>query len=132
MSCVPPNLPSVVKEYLTSTGSLTTRLERLAKQPLTVVVQSDCVVALTHQQKTRLGLSKNRPALARCRQVLLYGNDKQAWVKAISFLPLTSLTGDLKRLKQLGNTPIGYVLFKKNRTLPHTRHYYQNQEGIGR
>lgn len=129
---LPSNLPSVVTDYLTSTGSLTARLEKLANKPIGVKVLSDRIVALSHAQKIRLGLPKNRPALARCRQVLLYGDDEQAWVQAVSLLPLSSLTGDLKRLKQLGDTPIGYVLFKKNRTLPHTRHYYQNHDGIGR
>lgn len=126
------NLPSAVVEHLTSTGSLTARLEKLANKPISVKVLSDRIVVLSYDQKIRLGLPKNRPALARCRQVMLYGDDEQAWIKAISFLPLSSLTGELKRLKQLGDTPIGYVLFKKNRTLPHCRHYYQNNDGIGR
>lgn len=50
--------------------------------------------------------------MAWVRSVKLYG-DADAWVLAKSIFPLSSLTGSLARLKALGATPIGYVLFKK-------------------
>lgn len=70
-----------------------------------------------------------RPMLAWVREVQLYGNDERAWVQAQSVFPLPSLTGRARRLQQLKGTPIGYVLFKRNRTLPNQRFIQQTSEG---
>ncbi|MDO4894979.1 chorismate lyase [Moraxella sp.] len=126
-----PIPPPALSSYLTSTGSLTALLEKKAGKPLTVQVLCECIKPLTIRQKHQLGLPPNRPQLAKIRTVLLYGNDI-AWVQATSIFPLSSLTGELKRLSHLGNTPIGYVLFKKYRKLPHRRQYYQTNGCHGR
>jgi len=52
-----------------------------------------------------------RPGLALIREVVLRGH-RQPWVFARSVLPLTSLTGRLRRLRKQGNQPLGKFLFK--------------------
>ena len=74
---------------------------------------------LSLAQKKQLGMQGNmlsRPMLAWVREVHLYGNDDQPWVQAQSIFPILAAKGRARRLQQLKGTPIGYVLFKRNRT----------------
>lgn len=71
----------------------------------------------------------NRPMLAWVREVQLYGNDERPWVAAQSIFPLPSLKGRARRLQQLKGTPIGYVMFKRCRTLPSQRFIAQTAAG---
>ncbi len=116
--------PTELLPWLTAEGSLTAILEEKAGQPLRVKRSFEGFRALTLQQKRQLGLqgsALNRPLLAWIREVQLYGNDEQPWVAAQSIFPLSSLKGNARRLQQLKGTPIGYVLFKRSRTLPNQR-----------
>ena len=116
--------PSELVSWLNAEGSLTAMLEQRAGQPLRVERSFEGFRALTLQQKRQLGLqgsALNRPLLAWIREVQLYGNDEQPWVAAQSIFPLSSLKGNARRLQQLKGTPIGYVLFKRSRTLPNQR-----------
>ena len=116
--------PSELVSWLNAEGSLTAMLEQRAGQPLRVERSFEGFRALTLQQKRQLGLqgsALNRPLLAWIRDVQLYGNDEQPWVAAQSIFPLSSLKGNARRLQQLKGTPIGYVLFKRRRTLPSQR-----------
>ncbi|MGE6794612.1 chorismate--pyruvate lyase family protein [Psychrobacter okhotskensis] len=115
---------SELVSWLNAEGSLTAMLEQRAGQPLRVERSFEGFRALTLQQKRQLGLqgsALNRPLLAWIREVQLYGNDEQPWVAAQSIFPLSSLKGNARRLQQLKGTPIGYVLFKRSRTLPNQR-----------
>lgn len=107
---------------LYSTGSLTRHLEKLAGQKIVVQVQSQRYRTLSLAEKQAVGLPLAKPCIGWVRTVQLYGNDKQAWVRANSVFPINSLVGDGRRLKQLGDTPIGYVLFNKG-ALPFRRTY---------
>lgn len=127
-----PKPPSLLLSYLTTTGSLTAFLEERAGQPLEVQVISERLQPLSLAQKKLLTLPIHRPALAKVRTVLLFGDTNKAWVKASSIFPLPSLQGDAKRLGHLKTTPIGYVLFKKNRQLPHRRTIFFNGTHWGR
>ena len=118
--------PAKLAPYLTTDGSLTALLEAHAKRHLTVQLVSEELLPMTHTQKHALALPTHRPTLAKVRTSLLYGSGDTPWVHAVSVFPLASLVGDAKRLGHLGTTPIGYVLFKKNRTLPHRRLIYQD------
>lgn len=124
--------PAHLLPFLTAKGSLTAQLEHLARQPLQVKIIKQKFRPLTFAEKRLLSLPVHRPILAWERQVLLFGNDTHAWVKASSLFPLPALQGNKKRLRHLKNTPIGYVLFKKNRQLNHERHYYIEQGQHGR
>ena len=113
--------PDTLIPYLSTKGSLTALLERRAGQPLRVQVLFEGYARMDFYHKKLLGLSMSRPAVAWVREVLLFGDGDVAWVRAKSIFPLQSLTGNAKRLRHLKRTPIGYVLFKHTRQLPHTR-----------
>lgn len=120
------------RQWLTATGSLTAKLEKKAQQPLRIQRIYEGYVALSLVEKRYFGYQGhllNRPIKAWVREVYLYGNDDKPWVKARSIFPLMSLQGNAKRLKHLYHTPIGYVLFKKNHTLPHQREIEKMPEG---
>ncbi|UNU73539.1 chorismate lyase [Moraxella nasovis] len=120
LSDVAPNL----LQYLTADGSLTALLERQSRKPLCVQVISQIIRPLTFDEKKLLNLPVHRPSLGKVRKVLLSASGDIPKVNATSIFPLTSLTGSAKRLKHLKTTPVGYVLFKKNQTLPFTRSYF--------
>lgn len=124
--------PTELLPWLNIEGSLTAALEAKAGQPLRVVRGFEGYRLLSLIQKKQLGMQGvmlGRPMLAWVREVQLYGNDERAWVQAQSVFPLPSLTGRARRLQQLKGTPIGYVLFKRNRTLPNQRFIQQTSEG---
>ena len=124
--------PPVLLPWLDTNGSLTAMLEAKAGQPLRVVRSFEGYRALTLTQKQQLGLqgqALNRPLLAWVREAQLYGDDKLPWVTAQSIFPLISLQGQARRLQQLKGTPIGYVLFKRCRTLPNQRFIEHTDEG---
>ncbi|WP_435979858.1 chorismate--pyruvate lyase family protein [Psychrobacter sp. DM4] len=110
--------------WLDAKGSLTAMLETKAGQPLRVERHFEGYKLLSLAQKTHLGVTGtalNRPLLAWVREVHLYGNDERPWVWAQSLFPLPSLKGNARRLQHLKGIPIGYVLFKRRRTLPSQR-----------
>ncbi|WP_114800569.1 chorismate lyase [Moraxella canis] len=118
--------------FVLAQGSLTALLEAQSGKPLKVEILHQGYQPLTFAQKSQLGLPPNRLQVAWVRSVKLYGDGSDAWVLAKSIFPLASLTGSLARLKALGTTPIGYVLFKKRRQLPIERHFYRCDNQIGR
>lgn len=124
--------PTELLPWLTVDGSLTAVLEIKAGQPLRVERTFEGYRSMSLTQKKQLGMQGAmlaRPMLAWVREVELYGNDEQPWVKAQSIFPIPSLTGRARRLQQLKGTPIGYVLFKRSRTLPNQRFIQQTSEG---
>lgn len=124
--------PAELIPWLHAKGSLTAMLEVKAQQPLRVERRFEGYRALSLAQKKQLGLQGamlNRPMLAWVREVQLYGNDARPWVQAQSIFPLPSLTGRARRLQQLKGTPIGYVLFKRSRTLPNQRFIQHSRAG---
>ncbi len=124
--------PAELIPWLHAKGSLTAMLEVKAQQPLRVERRFEGYRALSLAQKKQLGVQGamlNRPMLAWVREVQLYGNDARPWVQAQSIFPLPSLTGRARRLQQLKGTPIGYVLFKRSRTLPNQRFIQHSRAG---
>lgn len=114
----------MLNEFLTSTGSLTKRLEALANQPLQVQIIHQGFKSLSLDD--RLFFAKHKPkspaqSMAWVRQAHLYGNDDSPWILAKTIILSSELTGCTKRLRFLNTTPLGYVLFKRQQTLPHTR-----------
>ena len=128
----PLSPPSELLEFLNTEGSLTAMLEVKAGQPLRVKRNFEGYRLLSLAQKKQLGVkgaALSRPLLAWVREAQLYGNNEQPWVQAQSIFPLTSLKGRARRLQQLKSTPIGYVLFKRSRTLPNQRSIEKTAEG---
>ena len=128
----PLSPPSELLDFLNTEGSLTAMLEVKAGQPLRIERSFEGYRLLSLAQKKQLGVqggALNRPMLAWVREAQLYGNDERPWVQAQSIFPLPSLKGRARRLQQLKSTPIGYVLFKRSRTLPNQRSIEKTAEG---
>ena len=128
----PLSPPSELLDFLNTEGSLTAMLEVKAGQPLRVKRNFEGYRLLSLAQKKQLGVkgaALSRPLLAWVREAQLYGNNEQPWVQAQSIFPLISLKGRARRLQQLKSTPIGYVLFKRRRTLPNQRSIEKTAEG---
>lgn len=128
----PLSPPSELLDFLNTEGSLTAMLEVKAGQPLRVKRNFEGYRLLSLAQKKQLGVkgaALSRPLLAWVREAQLYGNDERPWVQAQSIFPLVSLKGRARRLQQLKSTPIGYVLFKRSRTLPNQRSIEKTAEG---
>jgi chorismate--pyruvate lyase len=128
----PLSPPSELLDFLNTEGSLTAMLEVKAGQPLRVERSFEGYRLLSLAQKKQLGIkgaALSRPLLAWVREAQLYGNNEQPWVQAQSIFPLPSLKGRARRLQQLKSTPIGYVLFKRSRTLPNQRSIEQTADG---
>ena len=128
----PLSPPSELLDFLNTEGSLTAMLEVKSGQPLRVKRSFEGYRLLSLAQKKQLGVqggALNRPMLAWVREAQLYGNNEQPWVQAQSIFPLASLKGRARRLQQLKSTPIGYVLFKRSRTLPNQRSIEKTAEG---
>ncbi|MCL1623514.1 chorismate lyase [Moraxella sp. Tifton1] len=124
--------PAKLLPYLNAKGSLTTLLEKKSGQPIQVKVIKEGWQAIDFAHKKTLKLPLRHQSLAWVREVLLFGDEHQAWVHAKSIFPLSSLTGEGRRLRHLGNTPIGYVLFKKNKKLPYIRQIFEQDGQFGR
>ena len=133
LPCLTNSLPPTeLLSWLNTEGSLTALLEAKAGQPLRVERSFEGYRLLSLAQKKQLGLqgaALNRPLLAWVREAQLYGNDELPWVQAQSIFPLSSLRGRARRLQQLKSTPIGYVLFKRSRTLPNQRFIEHTADG---
>ena len=128
----PLSPPSELLDFLNTEGSLTAMLEVKAGQPLRVERSFEGYRLLSLAQKKQLGVkgaALSRPLLAWVREAQLYGNNEQPWVQAQSIFPLASLKGRARRLQQLKSIPIGYVLFKRRRTLPNQRSIEKTAEG---
>lgn len=110
---------------LMSAGSLTRRLSKqYGKIEVEVVFEDYRQLSLLEwQQYCRLaGRSVKKTQLFWVREIFLRSKT-QKLIKAKTLLPAPQLSGKLNRLKHLGNTPIGYVLFKKHQTLPFVRQF---------
>ena len=133
LPCLTNSLPPTeLLSWLNTEGSLTALLEAKAGQPLRVERSFEGYRLLSLAQKKQLGLqgaALSRPLLAWVREAQLYGNDELPWVQAQSIFPLSSLKGRARRLQQLKSTPIGYVLFKRSRTLPNQRFIEHTADG---
>ena len=133
LPCLTNSLPPTeLLSWLNTEGSLTALLEAKAGQPLRVERSFEGYRLLSLAQKKQLGLQGavlSRPLLAWVREAQLYGNDELPWVQAQSIFPLSSLKGRARRLQQLKSTPIGYVLFKRSRTLPNQRFIEHTADG---
>ena len=103
-------VPGQWRPWLSDTGSLTQRLIDACNGELTVQVlrQNPGVPRLS--ERRALGLPQRRQALI--REVILLGGGIP-WVYARSIIPLSTLTGRLRRLRQLDNRPLGALLFSE-------------------
>jgi chorismate--pyruvate lyase len=101
-------LPASLAVWLLDTASLTRRLQGLCTGTFRVKVLSQ-VRGRPRQDESRV-LGMRRGALAIIRQVqLLCGTKPQVYARTV--IPLSSLTGRVRRLTRLGARPLGAMLF---------------------
>ena len=102
-------IPDQWRDWLSDTGSLTQRLLDASDGKLSVQIIRQCLDAPRLSERLALGLAPRRLALI--REVILLG-DGVPWVYARSVLPMTTLTGSLRKLRRLDNRPLGALLFQ--------------------
>jgi chorismate--pyruvate lyase len=102
-------VPKFWRDWLFDSGSLTERLLNASDGQLSVNVIKQQFQVPSLSERQVLGLPNRQ--LAMIREVLLCGAGRP-WVFARSVLPLTTVSGRLRKLKQLDNQPLGALLFK--------------------
>ena len=113
--------PREWQSWLSDTGSLTQKIERLIGQKLEVLVLSDTRQNLNSDESRYFHFK-----IARCRirEVLLCAN-KVPLVMAHSIIPTTSSSGSNHAILRLGKKPLGAVLFAK--THQHSKQKYHRE-----
>lgn len=95
--------------WLLDPGSLTRRLVAVSAGDFRVRVFDQHIGLPRFSERLALGLRVREWALI--REVALYGCSRP-WVFARSILPLSTLTGRLRRFRHLDNRPLGELLFR--------------------
>ena len=106
--CVHNNIPDDIYHWLFDTGSLTEKIIKSCSGTFSIQLLSQKRTSPTPDEIQVLGLRYRSHALI--RQVIL-SCDNKPWVYARSVIPITTLTGPLRRLSHLGDKPLGAVLF---------------------
>ena len=101
-------VPAQWRPWLSDRGSLTERLLVASDRQLRVTIIQQKLAVPKLSERRVLGLRARQRA--QIREVVLWGRG-QPWVYARSILPLKTLTGRLKPLRQLDNRPLGALLF---------------------
>ncbi|MBF0470502.1 MAG: chorismate lyase [Gammaproteobacteria bacterium] len=101
-------IPEQWNPWLLDASSLTRRLQGHCCGRFQVKIVSEQLQRPTVEEAMRLSVSPARLALV--RQVVLCCQG-EPWVLAHSVVPLSSLKGELLRLKRLGEHPLGAFLF---------------------
>ena len=94
--------------WLVDPASLTLRLQHACSGRFSVEVLTQGWAKPLHNEARAMGLRESRRALI--REVYLHC-DGQPWVFARTVIPTTTLRGRERRLMNLGNRPLGAVLF---------------------
>lgn len=103
-------LPPLLRGWLLDDSSLTAKLQQLSGGDFRVEVLRQQVGRPARSEWRSLDIGQHRLALI--REVVLYGQGRP-WVFARSILPMSSLTGSLRRLRGLDNRPLGAFLFSQ-------------------
>jgi chorismate--pyruvate lyase len=101
-------IPKIWHSWLADTGSLTDRLLKLSHGDLRVQIINQGLQQPRLSERQQLGLDNRISALV--REVILFGLG-QPWVFARSIVPLNTMTGRLRKLRQLDSRPLGALLF---------------------
>ena len=109
--CHRGQVPGDWRPWLEDRGSLTRRLVARGGGDFRVEILRQRVARPTPSEARALGLPPGRRAMI--REVILWGRSRP-WVFARSIIPLTTLTGRQRRLRQLDDRPLGHVLFSDN------------------
>lgn len=101
-------MPRTQRRVVRHHGSLTRLLRSLCRESFSVQVLSEATEVPTRDEALALDQDPRRRAWV--REVILCG-DGRPWVRARTVIPLGTLKGPGRSLKQLGNRPLGTALF---------------------
>lgn len=104
-------LPGYLKPWLLAEGSLTRQLTQYAHGQFHVAPFFEGFTRVYRHESAFLQMPADQRAWV--RQVHLFGNQQQPWVKARSIIPIHSLQGQGRRLKFLGSRSLGSILFAR-------------------
>lgn len=102
--------PDALRPWLLDQGSLTAKLMAFSQGKFRVRVLRQGLARPDLSERRCLGVSPGRWVLV--REVVLMGKG-ESWVFARSLLPLSSLRGRLRQLRQLNTRPLGGFLFRQ-------------------
>mgnify|MGYP005988666237 FL=1 len=101
-------VPRHWQAWLGDKGSLTKRLIKASAGNFSVSLVSSRLGTPTPSEARALGLKARQQAIIREVELSCHG---QTWVCARSIIPHATLIGRLRRLKAIGNKPLGAMLF---------------------
>ena len=101
-------VPSELRNWLLNSDSLTRRLQQASDGQLTVQVLNQSVQLPGLSERRALGLA---PGGGHWYGKVVLSGRGTPWVYARSVLPLTTLTGRLRKLRHLDSRPLGELLF---------------------
>ena len=105
------NYPSVYADWLQNPGSLTQRFRELSQDQLKHDLFFEGWKNLSESELEPLKISSNTALnTVWCREIVFFGQN-QPWEWARTIIPQSSLVGEGAALMNLGNKPIGDVLF---------------------
>ncbi len=104
-------IPRALRSWLLDDDSLTAKLIALSSGDFRVKLLSQELARPQLSECRALGLPPRQLALV--RQVVLLG-EGEPWVFARSLVPLSTLTGRLRQLRQLDTRPLGAFLFSQH------------------
>jgi chorismate--pyruvate lyase len=102
-------MPQALQNWLLDRGSLTQRLTDISGGEFRVEILNQQMAFPKLSDIKILGIPYRQKALI--REVILYGRN-EPWVYARSVIPIKTLTGRLRRLRKLDNSPLGALLFR--------------------
>jgi len=102
-------LPQAWRTWVLDKGSLTKRLINASQGDFAVRVVFQGWAYPSLDEAEALGIPCRRKALIREVELLCFG---EPWVQARSVIPNSTLTGQERQLRYLGNRPLGAFLFK--------------------
>lgn len=100
----------IAHNWLQQKGSLTRALKRRCREHFHVEVHAEGFAQPFPDEARTLGIPPRQTAWV--REVQLCG-DGQPWVLARTVIPLATLTGQGRRLRHLGQKPLGSYLFSR-------------------
>lgn len=103
------NIPRHWQAWLQDKGSLTQRLIHASHGQFSVRVVSNEWGVPSQSEAQALALKPRQKAIIREVELLCHG---QVWVCARSIIPHSTLSGGLRKFKNIGSKPLGALLFK--------------------
>ena len=99
---------TVIKSWLLETGPITKRIQ--LNEKFNLIVLKDEVDHYSSEEKDFLGVVESE---IRIQEVILMGNNKPK-VFARSLIPVITIDEGFSKLGELGNKPLGDILFEKD------------------